>query len=210
MRARLWSAVALLWVVLPCAPVAAQPRSDADRYDDTFRKASKRQFGPAFDWRLFKAQGMAESNLDPMARSVVGARGVMQLMPSTFREVASRNPEFTRINDPESNIAAGVAYDRQLWVRWERDSIADDRATFMLASYNAGRGTLLSAQRRARESKLDPRRWPSIETVAPTVPRWRHTETLGYVRRIDAYLRTLDDRGLVMRGTATARGLRTR
>src|SRR5687767_16022184 len=41
------------------------------QYDDTFRKYSKRYFGPAFDWTHFKAQAMAESNLDPNATSYV-------------------------------------------------------------------------------------------------------------------------------------------
>lgn len=189
--------------------VGAQPRAPADRFDDAFRKAAKRQFGPAFDWRLFKAQGMAESNIDPTARSGVGARGVMQLMPTTFREIASKNPELTRIDDAESNIAAGIAYDRVLWLRWAQDSIDADRLPFMLASYNAGRGTLLQAQKRARAEQLDPRAWPSIERVAPTVPRWRHVETLGYVRRIGVLHGQLDDRGRVLSASGvTARGKR--
>jgi membrane-bound lytic murein transglycosylase F len=202
-------ALALLGVALVRgASLSAQARSPFDRYDDAFRKAAKRQFGPAFDWRLFKAQGMAESNIDPRARSSVGARGVMQLMPSTFREVASSNPELTRIDDAESNIAAGVAYDRTLWMRWEADSVASDRVPFMLASYNAGRGTLLQAQKRARAQALDPRVWANIEQVAPTVPRWRHVETLGYVRRINAFSALLDDRGRFSDGAVTARGRR--
>src|SRR6185369_9269115 len=48
------------------------------RYDPYFKKYSKRFFGVGFDWRLFKAQGMAESELNPNARSFVGARGIMQ------------------------------------------------------------------------------------------------------------------------------------
>jgi soluble lytic murein transglycosylase-like protein len=51
----------------------------SERYDPTFRKYTKRYFGPAFDWRLFKAQAIAESNLNVGARSPVGARGIMQL-----------------------------------------------------------------------------------------------------------------------------------
>ena len=89
-------------------PQAPSPARNAQRYDDTFRKYSKRYFGVGFDWRLFKAQGMAESNLDSAAQSWVGARGVMQLMPATFLEITSRNPEMTRIDDPEWNIAAGI------------------------------------------------------------------------------------------------------
>jgi len=186
----------------------AQSRQAADRYDDTFRKYTKRQFGPGFDWRIFKAQGMAESNLDSAARSHVGARGVMQLMPDTFREIASKNPELERIDDPEMNIAAGIAYDRTLWVRWERDSVDVDRTRFVFASYNAGRGTLLNAQKSARAAALDPRLWPSIEVVAPKVPRWRHTETMGYVRRIALFTSQLDDRGRVMVNGVSSRGLK--
>src|SRR5262245_186391 len=64
-----------------------------DRYDDTFRKYAQRFFGPGYDWRIFKAQAMAESNIDMNAKSWVGARGIMQLIPSTFKEVRSKNPE---------------------------------------------------------------------------------------------------------------------
>ena len=185
-------ALALLGVPRP-AP--AQTRARHDRYDETFRKYSKRYFGPHFDWREFKAQGLTESNLRPGARSGVGARGVMQLMPSTFREIASKNPDIRRaIDDPEWNIAAGISYDRRLWCLWEADSVTLHRREFMFASYNAGRGTILGAQSAARARQLDARNWSSIEQVAPSVPRWRYRETLSYVRRIDDHLLTLDPR----------------
>src|SRR5215468_10764725 len=116
-----------------------------DRYDDTFRKYSQRFFGPGYDWRVFKAQAMAESNINMNAKSWVGARGIMQLMPSTFKEVHSKNPDITSINKPEWNIAAGIYYDRQLFVQWV-DQIRESCESFMLGSYNAGRGTLLRAQ----------------------------------------------------------------
>ena len=189
-------------------PAAAQPHDPADRYDNTFRKAAKRSFGPAFDWRFFKAQGMAESNLDPLARSRVGARGLMQLMPSTYREIASENADLDLIDNPELNIEAGIAYDRRLWLRWENDSLAEDRLQFMFASYNAGRATLLSAQRRARQRQLDARQWRNIEKIAPSVPRWRHIETLDYVRKINVNVTRLDDRGRVIKSGTTARGFR--
>jgi len=170
---------------------------DADRYDETFRKYSKRYFGPGFDWRHFKAQGLAESNLDPNAQSWVGARGIMQLMPSTYNEVRTKNPAIKHIDDPEWNIAAGIYYDRQLWRRWETDSVESDRLHFTFASYNAGRLTILRAQDTARTHALDHRTWKNIETVAPRMKRWRHTETLDYVRRIEANHARLDERGRV-------------
>jgi membrane-bound lytic murein transglycosylase MltF len=169
-------------------------RRSADRYDDQFRKYSKRYFGVGFDWRLFKAQGMAESNLDSAAKSWVGARGIMQLMPNTFQEISSKNPEMSRIDDPEWNIAAGIYYDRILWRLWAADSVEDHRREFMLASYNAGRGTILSAQAIARRDSLDHRSWPAIESVAPKVGRWRYSETLRYVKRIDSLERVLKPR----------------
>lgn len=172
-------------------PSRKASRKAAD-YDDSFRKYSKRYFGPGFDWRLFKAQGMAESNLDPTAKSWVGARGVMQLMPSTFRSIQSENEELREIDDPEMNIAAGVFYDRKLWLLWEKDSIDAHRKEFMLASYNAGRRTILRAQSHARDSTLDPRVWPDIAKVAPAVPRWRHRETLDYITRIARHLETME------------------
>ena len=198
----------LLLGCIASRPLRAQTRRTVDRYDDDFRKYSKRWFGAAFDWRWFKAQGMAESNLDSAARSYVGARGLMQLMPVTFREIASKNPELERIDDPVMNIAAGIAYDRRLWLQWESDSIDADRARFMFASYNAGRGTLRNAQKMAREQRLDPRLWPNIETIAPKVPRWRHAETLGYVRKITAYINHLDERGRSVTDDVTVRGLK--
>ena len=62
---------------------------------------------------------------------------------------------------------------------------------FMFGGYNAGEGTIFRAQGVARASKLNERTWPSIESIAPTVPRWRYKETLGYVRAIEENRRRL-------------------
>jgi membrane-bound lytic murein transglycosylase F len=189
------AAVALCLLVAGAAD--AQPVG-SDRYDSYFKKYSKRFFGPAFDWRLFKAQGMAESNLNPRARSWVGARGVMQLMPTTQREVRSKNPELKVISGTtEMNIAAGIAYNRQIWQLWIPDSDSEHLREFMLGSYNAGRSTLLRAQRVAQETLLNHRVWPSIATVAPKVPRWRYEETISYVERVLTYLARMDHAGRV-------------
>jgi soluble lytic murein transglycosylase-like protein len=157
-----------------------------NRYDDTFRRYSKRYFGVAWDWRWFKAQGMAESNLDSAARSRVGARGVMQLMPSTYGFIQSKRPEFGAIDDPEWNIAAGIMHDRYLWKYWAKSVPSDQRNPFMFGSYNAGEGTIGRAADSARVVAGGTPTWMHIEQVAPKVPRWRYRETLAYVRKIDA------------------------
>jgi len=188
-------AVALLTVLV--SGLAAQGRGVAtvDRYDPFFRKYTKRFFGPAFDWRPFKAQGMAESGLDTAARSRTGARGIMQLMPSTFEAIQSKAPDLVSIDDPEWNIAAGIRHNRALWRLWDSAATTVDQRQFMFASYNAGRSTILRAQRVARASKLDPHLWPSIEAVAVRVRRWRQRETLRYLRTIETWLGQLDDQG---------------
>ncbi len=178
---------------------AAHAEAVTDRYDDTFRKYAQRFFGPGYDWRIFKAQAMAESNIDMNAKSWVGARGIMQLMPSTFREIHSKNPEMVSIGKPEWNIAAGVFYDRQLWNQWNEQQGREGCESFMLGSYNAGRGTLLRAQGVARLKILDPAIWQNITVIAPEVPRWRHEETLTYVQRIETNLSRMDEEGRVIR-----------
>ena len=167
------------------AAAARNKRKVTDRYDPVFRKYTKRYFGPAFDWKYFKAQGLAESGLDSTATSWVGARGIMQLMPSTYHDIASHRPDFGAIDQPEWNIAAGIMHDRYLWTLYQKDISDDERHRFMFASYNAGEGTIKRAINVAKE-KVGPPVWSSVEQVAPTVGRWRYIETLGYVRRIDS------------------------
>ena len=147
--------VVLLLAVSVASELAGQTRARTpDDYDDVFREYSKRFFGPGFDWRYFKAQGLAESNLAAGARSRAGARGIMQLMPSTYKAVQTSNPELQAIDDPESNIAAGIMYDRDLW-RAYQDHTDEERLRFMFGGYNAGPGTMRRAKRVARSEQLD-------------------------------------------------------
>lgn len=197
--ARLMLVTGLLSAISWPRAADAQGKRDVDRYDHIFRKYTKRYFGVGYDWRIFKAQALAESEMNPNARSWVGARGLMQLMPTTYAAIQSR-AGFGAIDDPEWNIAAGILHDRGLWRRWERDSIHADRREFMFASYNAGEGTILKAQRACVARSLDRRAWRSVETVAPEVPRWRYRETLGYVRKIRAGIDKMDAKGRLERG----------
>lgn len=146
----------------------------SDAYDDLFRKYSKRYFGPYFDWRWFKAQGIAESALNPEAHSIAGAKGIMQILPSTFDEIRSANPHLLAIEEPRWNIAAGIFYDRQLYRKWRKPLPSEERLFLAFSSYNAGYGGVLKAIKR---SQTDPYSW---DKVRPYLPR----ETRGYVARI--------------------------
>ena len=171
---------------LNAAAERRQTRIATSKYDPTFQKYTRRYFGAGTDWRWFKAQGMAESDLTPTARSRVGARGIMQLMPSTYGQIKSALPKFGAIDNPEWNIAAGILHDHDLWTMWTRDVPEENRWAFMFAAYNAGEGTIMRARKTAEAERLDHSQWPAIERIAPKVERWRYAETLGYVRTITA------------------------
>ncbi len=171
---------------LNAAAEQRQTRKATARYDPIFQKYTKRYFGVGSDWQMFKAQGMAESDLTPTARSRVGARGIMQLMPSTYGLIRSALPSFGAIDNPEWNIAAGILHDRDLWTLFKKDVPDSARWSFVFAGYNAGEGTIMRARRTAADAQLDNREWRSIERVAPKVERWRYLETLDYVRKIHA------------------------
>ena len=146
-----------------------------DRYDPLFRKYSKRFFGPGFDWRWFKAQGIAESGLRADAESWVGAKGIMQIMPATLREIAEKSDlPVLDSNDPGANIAAGIFYDRSLYERWDDIPKPHERLAFTFASYNGGRSRILRAQEACR---ADCALWAHVTGHAPE-------ETRGYVARI--------------------------
>ena len=154
-------------------------------YDPYFTKYSKRFFGVGFDWRYFKAQAVAESNLRQNVRSPVGAVGVMQVMPRTFDEIQRKNPAITgSLDQPRWNIAAGIWYDRQHFVVWAADRPLVERLKFMFGSYNAGRASILRAQQFALGEGLNATLWESVVGELPRVTGRRSQETVSYVARI--------------------------
>ena len=173
-------ACAALMLAMLVAPAAA--RDDPvdsptwpGQYDEHFQKYTKRYFGPHFDWRWFKAQAIAESHLKPDALSPVGAIGLMQVMPRTFREIQQENPHFVDVRVPRWNIAAGIWYDRYLYRQDVWEPLADDEQLLLaFAGYNSGLGGAL------RAFKKTPKPADSWLRVAPQAPE----ETQGYVSRI--------------------------
>lgn len=149
------------------------------RYDDLFRKYSKRYFGANFDWRWFKAQAAAESRLKHHARSHVGAVGIMQIMPSTYRAIRKKVPGLGQIHDPRWNIAAGIFYNRWIYTQWNEVSTPSTRLDLTFASYNAGLSRIQRAVKRA-----DDEAWPAVAPHAPKETR-NYVERIHHIRRED-------------------------
>lgn len=126
---------------------------------------------PLIDPAFVHAVMRQESGFDPGIRSPVGAVGLLQLMPSTGREMARRQGisgfETSQLTDPLLNLKLGVAYLRDISRAW------GNRPALVLANYNAGP---LPCQ----DWKKAFDRLP-LEEAAEEITFW---ETRGYVKKV--------------------------
>jgi soluble lytic murein transglycosylase-like protein len=101
-------------------------------YGDTIRRMASAQRLPA---PLVFAVIHQESAFDAKAKSRSGARGLMQVMPATGREVARQlGMPFSpaRLYEPETSVRLGTTYLRQML------SLFDGNVELALAGYNGG------------------------------------------------------------------------
>lgn len=94
--------------------------------------AAEHQLDPA----LINAMIWVESRFEPKAKSPAGARGLMQLMPSTAAYLAKRMGEpSARAYDPEFNVRAGALYLAEMKKKFGDEQLA-------VAAYHAGPGNV--------------------------------------------------------------------
>ena len=115
-----------------------------------------------------------ESAFNPSAGSSAGARGLMQLMPSTAKLVAKEARIKFRnsyLVNPDKNVELGSIYYKNVLKKYKGNRI------FALAAYNAG-PSAVKRWRRKSNRKLDAAAWVEV------IP---YKETRDYVQAVLAY-----------------------
>lgn len=157
------------------------------QYDDLIKK----YWSIPMDWRFGKAQLIAESNLDPNARSPVGALGLAQFMPDTWGDVCEEcDMVGADVRNPTYAIVGFGHYMQQMWNKWTSPRPALDRLHLAQAAYNAGIGNIVRAQHWAQMATD----YLSIIAKLDAVTGLANAEqTRNYVTRIGAVYLTLTD-----------------
>jgi len=153
------------------------PDGTLSPYDNLIKKYANKH---DFDWRLLVAQMYQESRFNPKAKSWAGARGLMQVMPRTAKEMG-----ISDLKKPEPGIKAGVQYLNWVRDRFEPELNVKSRMWFTLAAYNAGQGHVKDARRLARQQGLNPNLWfDNVEKamLLLTKRKYFRKARYGYVR----------------------------
>jgi soluble lytic murein transglycosylase len=110
-------------------------------------------------------------------RSVVGAVGLLQLMPETANELAGEPLSPSDLEDPQRNAGLGGRYLRKLMERWSGNPL------LAVASYNAGPNAV------ARW--INPKLQAQPELWVEAIP---YPETRLYVKKVLGNLWSLESR----------------
>ncbi len=140
--------------------------NSSDRYDSLFQFYAQRR---GLDWRRLKAQAAAESGFHPSIQLPKGARGLMQLLQSTFDEWAKTLAIICPdILNPEHSICAAAAEVKRLEDQFE--GVAEK----VLAAYSWGSLNLRKSLAQNGEAG-----WQAHLPL----------ETQNYLARVNAYYR---------------------
>ena len=157
--------LSLRWRHPSCRQAQRLQRSQSPRlFSALFQSAAKEQNVSS---NLLYGISKQESRFTPDVRSVVGAAGLMQLMPATAAELAGRPLQAQDLNDPELNVQLGAAYLKQLLRQWQGHPL------LAIASYNAGPGAVEGW--RNDEVNTSPELW---------VERIPYPETRYYTKKV--------------------------
>ncbi|WP_232849756.1 lytic transglycosylase domain-containing protein [Bowmanella yangjiangensis] len=129
------------------------------------QSASKHHVDPAWAFAIARR----ESSFMVDANSGVGAKGLMQIMPRTARDLAKKKVSNQVLFDPEKNVEYGTQYLRYLMDKMQ------DNPVLATAAYNAGM---------SRVKRWLPKDDVPMDVWVETIP---YKETRNYVKAVMAY-----------------------
>ncbi|UVE19347.1 transglycosylase SLT domain-containing protein [Pseudomonas sp. LS44] len=140
-----------------------------------------------FDWLALAALAFKESTMNPAARGVGGATGLMQITPAAARSVGVGN-----VQSLDGNVQASAKYLAMLRRNYFNSSQIKprDKLAFTLAAYNLGPARVQSLRAEARRRGLNNNQWFfQVERIA--------MDQLGmgvvsYVNAVNKYYLTYD------------------
>lgn len=154
------------------------------RFDDIIKEVADKY---GWDWRLLAALIYQESKFKTSSESWAGAYGLMQFMPGTGPSygVYPSSP-------PKVQIHGGMRKISKDYKEWESIPDSIQRVKFTLATYNAGAGHILDAQRLAVKYGKDPLIWDdNVEIMVKNLsnPKYYHDAVCyyGYLRGSETY-----------------------
>jgi membrane-bound lytic murein transglycosylase F len=158
--------------------------NNISKYDALIQKESQKL---DWDWRLVASLIYQESRFDPKAKSWTGARGLMQIMPATAKELGVTNRA-----DPKHSITGGTTYLKTLWDKFEEATDTVQRQKLTMASYNCGYYHVLDAQKLATKRGLDKNKWDDhVEDIILNLSIKKNYSdpvvSYGYVRGSEPY-----------------------
>jgi membrane-bound lytic murein transglycosylase MltF len=160
--------------------VSAESMTRFEQTAQYFRKYSDKY---GMDYLLMMAEGYQESALNQQAKSQVGAVGVLQVMPSTAKDMNVGD-----VTQEEPNIHAGVKYFSTTMKRLYGDETNMDdlnKVLFTFAAYNCGPARVKQLRAEAAQKRLDPNVWMNnVEFIAAARVG---QETVNYVTNIYKY-----------------------
>lgn len=125
-------------------------------YDVLFLRASRMT---GWDWKLLASQCYQESGFDKNAVSWAGARGLMQIMPST---ASGMGVTPASLFDPEINVMTAARIINKQESRFAMVRNPMERKKFVLAAYNGGSGHITDAMALARKYGRNPYLWSDV------------------------------------------------
>lgn len=166
------------WIRNPLHPSLQEVFSE---YAPLFRKYGARY---RFDWMLLAAIAFQESGMNHRRVSNAGAVGLMQVLPTTAKDL---DIPIDSVQNLEANVHAAARYLSLLRdVYFSAPDIPPEaRIRFILAAYNAGPSRVQQCRRAADRLGLDANRWfYNTELVAMNLIG---PETVGYVSNVKKY-----------------------